>query len=384
MSGAGFWPKEVSLPPNEALSLYSDVGAMQRAYARGRNLSMDCYESDPLLDTRWAELVDRHPKASAFHSTNWLAALKNTYGYRPVVISTSRSTEKLSNGIVCCRIKSWLTGWRLVSLPFADHCDPLVEHPDECYPLVFHLSRQVDQGRWGYFETRPLSWKPDRGTSLNESARYYFHSLDLRRSEMELFRGFDKDCIQRKIRRAEREGLRDEQGNSNELLREFYGLLLITRRRHGLPPQPLGWFRELAIAFGPGLQVRVAYKGEQPVASILTLSHKKSLVYKYGCSDTRFHRLGGMQLLMWNAIREARHNGCEELDMGRSDADNPGLIAFKKNWGASMKALSYWRYPCGIRARPMEWQRTFMRRLVSLAPDVALTAAANLLYRHAA
>jgi hypothetical protein len=29
--------------------------------------------------------------------------------------------------LVFCRVRSWLTGRRSISLPFSDHCEPLVE-----------------------------------------------------------------------------------------------------------------------------------------------------------------------------------------------------------------------------------------------------------------
>ncbi len=71
------------------------------------------------------------------------------------------------------------------------------------------------------------------------------------------------------------------------------------------------------------------------VASILTLSHKKTIVYKCGCSDAAANKFGGMALLFWRTIQEAQENGFEDLDMGRSDTDQPGLIAFKEHWGAT-------------------------------------------------
>jgi lipid II:glycine glycyltransferase (peptidoglycan interpeptide bridge formation enzyme) len=156
----------------------------------------------------------------------------------------------------------------------------------------------------------------------------------------------------------------------------------MTRRRQGLPPQPIAWFRRLIGAFGSGLKIRVAYKGDLPVASILTLSDTKSMVYKYGCSDVRFHRLGGMQLLLWNAIKEAKENGCEDLDMGRSNTNNVGLITFKKRWGAIERELSYWTYPLRPQAQPTIWQKRLLQNVVSISPDVALKAVGNLLYRH--
>ena len=48
---------------------------------------------------------------------------------------------------------------------------------------------------------------------------------------------------------------------------------------------------------------------------------------------------------MWKAIQEAKNDQLDEFDMGRSDCDNPGLIAFKDRWGAARSTLSYLRYP---------------------------------------
>ena len=75
---------------------------------------------DPLCDPRWSEFIERHPDASIFHSAGWLEALRRTYGYEPLVVTTSGRNEPLLNGIVLCRVRSWATGDRLVSLPFSD------------------------------------------------------------------------------------------------------------------------------------------------------------------------------------------------------------------------------------------------------------------------
>src|SRR6266480_325738 len=89
-----------------------------------------CYQLDPTRDSRWAELVERHPRASVFHSVGWLKALQRTYKYEPAAFTTSSSAGDLKNGLVFCHINSWLTGRRLVSLPFSDHCEPLCDWTD--------------------------------------------------------------------------------------------------------------------------------------------------------------------------------------------------------------------------------------------------------------
>jgi hypothetical protein len=343
---------------------------------------MTVHEIDPLNDPRWNEFVERHPRSSIFHSPMWLQALQNAYGYVPFAVSTSPPSEKLENGVLYCQVKSWLTGWRLVSLPFSDHCEPLVNDSIELDCLLSHLKCQVDQHKWSYLEIRPIAEEPGVTTELERSIAYYLHCIDLRKDLSELFRGFHKDCVQRKIRRAEKESLDYEEGCSEALLEKFYRLLLITRRRQHLPPQPRLWFRQLMAKLGQSLKIRVASKNGLPVASIVTILHKNTMTYKYGCSDTRYHKLGGTALLFWKAIEEAKKVHCVSFDLGRSSMDNEGLIAFKEHWGASRTVMNYWRYPHKPNQTPSLWRTNLINKAVSMAPEFSLIAAGRLFYPH--
>ena len=340
------------------------------------------YELDPLCDSRWADFVGRHPRASVFHSPNWLRALRSVYGYDPVLVTTCPPGASLTNGLVFCRVTSWLTGRRFVSLPFSDHCEPLVDRSEELDEMLLHMKRYIDRDRWRYIEIRPVSFQPSGATEFGHLVTYSFHRLDLSLSSEGLFRNFHKDCVQRKIRRAEREKLQYEEGTSEDLLQKFYRLLVMTRRRQYLPPQPLTWFRGLIAAFGNDLKIRVASKNGVAVASILTLSHKKTMIYKYGCSNAAFNNLGGTALLFWKTIQEAKDDGLESLDMGRSDVGNRGLIAFKEHWGSSATPINYWTYPKRPESRSTGWKKSLADKLVSAAPDLALETAGRLLYRH--
>jgi CelD/BcsL family acetyltransferase involved in cellulose biosynthesis len=355
------------------------------AFSIDRNVESvrECaFEIDPLLDPRWAGLLDRHPQASVFHSPNWLQALRTVYGYAPVVVTTCPPGTSLSNGLVFCRIKSWLTGQRLVSLPFSDHCEPLVDSSDELDDMLLYMRHNVDKDSWKSVEIRPISREPSSHTKFARGVTYCFHRLDLSRSAEDLFRSFHKDCVQRKIRRAERENLKYEEGTSENLLQEFYRLVVLTRRRQCLPPQPLKWFRGLISAFGKNLKIRMASKDGVGIAGILTLSHKKSMVYKYGCSDAKFNRFGGTPLLFWKTIQEAKDRGFEEFDLGRSDSDNLGLIAFKDRWCGQRALLQYWNYPNRPSRPTASWKKGLAKQVVSAAPDLALVEVGRLLYRH--
>jgi Acetyltransferase (GNAT) domain len=343
------------------------------------------YRIDPLADPRWRELVLSHPRGSVFQSPEWLEALHRTYGYEPVALTTSPPGGQLTNGFVFCRIKSWLTGCRLVSVPFADHCDPLVRTEEELNRLLVPLKLQVDADEWKYLGFRPRTYSDDGDDHLGIAAEYWAHRIDLAPPLEELYRGFHKNCIQRNIRRAEQQSLTYEEGGSERLLGEFYKLLVMTRRRQHLPPQPYAWFRNLIACMKEIVKIRLASKAGQPVAAILTLHYKNTLVYKYGCSDRRFKSIGGAPFLFWKAIQAAKSDGCCEFDLGRSDLDNTGLSTFKQRLGATRNPLTYWRYPKTESAAEMA-SHSGLRRVAGEVfghmPAPLLRATGRLLYRH--
>jgi hypothetical protein len=341
------------------------------------------YSIDPLHDARWPEFVCRHPNASVFHTRGWLCALQTTYGYEPVVFTTSAPDEGLHNALLFCVVRSWLTGSRLVSLPFSDRCEPLVEDADQFRALFSFVESLRQKEGWKYVEIRSANSLLAFGGSFGRATTYCLHRLDLRPSLDVLYKGFHKDCIQRKISRAEREPLTYEAGRSPSLLQQLYELLQLTRLRHHLPTQPFEWFQSLVTWMGKDACIRIASKAGRPVAGILTINHRKKMVYKYGGSNAHFNSLGGTPMLFWQAIKEAKQEGLEELDLGRSDIDNPGLIAFKGRWSAECSTLTTWRAP--MVASSLRLERLKVRCAKSVfgrLPDSMLTMAGRILYRH--
>ena len=344
------------------------------------------HKLDPLRDPRWQTLVDCHPCASVFHTRGWLMALYRTYGYRPLVFTTSSPVGELKNGLVFCRIRSWITGQRMVSLPFSDHCEPLINSPEELDFLVGCMQAEMEHQEWRYLEFRPAngSFNPIRTTGDFRAAKlYYLHRLDLRPKAESIFNGLHKDSVQRRVRHAERASLDCECGRSDKLLKDFYELLVLTRRRHHLPPQPYSWFRNLVDCVGDSLEIRVAYKDQVPTDAILTLRFRNVVYYKYGCSNRKFKDLGGTTLLLWKAIQDSKDAGAEEFDLGRSEIGNKGLIAFKDHWTEGHTSMVYWRYPAPSSLVPSESRRLKLaKHIFAWMPRGLLTMTGELIYRH--
>jgi CelD/BcsL family acetyltransferase involved in cellulose biosynthesis len=347
---------------------------------------MTVYRIDPIADPRWGQFLEQNPRASVFHTPAWLRTLQETYGYEPFALTTSAPGTPLSNGIPFCRVKSWLTGDRLVSVPFADHCEPLFEDAGELQTVLeFALAQERDSSK--YVEIRPLPsqrFELEAQTRWQAGRTFRLHLLDLKPSLEDLLRSFDKNSVQRRLRRVAREELVYEEGSSLALLKKFYYLQILTRRRHKLPPQPLSWFRNLLEFLAPHAKVRVLSKGDLPIASILTLSYNGVVIYKYGCSDARYNNIAGTAFLFWQTIQEAKAQGAHTFDMGRSDLDNPGLIHFKSNWGTADLALTYWRYPDPAPSpiHSPSKSKEMAGYILSHLPDSLLVLLGSTLYKH--
>lgn len=341
---------------------------------------MNLYVTNPLTDPRWTELVRNHPRSSAFHQVGYLQALAQTYKYEPAVVTASGPDCCLEDGLVFCRIRSFLTGKRLVSLPFADHCDPLISSPEQFrnYAQWLQNTRKIE--KLNFIEIRPRIALPS--SALEPGKTYRFHELDLEPSLENLFSGLHKSSIQRRIQRAEREHLKYEVGTSQSLLRSFYQLLAITRRRHRLLPQPMSWFENLLQFMDKNTQIRLASKNGRPLGAILTLRHRNTVMYKYGCSDHKLHNLGVMPFLFWRLIEESKNEGMTTIDFGRSDVEQTSLSGFKEKLGARATTISYFRSPRAHDDLSEGWLRKTAGLVFSVLPTPAQAIAGKIVYRH--
>ncbi len=347
---------------------------------------MTVFSLDPLTDNRWTEFLMAHPESSVFHTREWLQSIRLTYGYEPVVFTTS-SGNTITNGVVLCRISSWLTGKRMVSLPFSDHCQPLAIGAD-LSEILRHLSTERKSNAQQYIEIRPATYDKSAAAinDFEQSDLFHTHTIDLNGDLNQIYKRFHDSCIRRKIKRAEREELSYESGRSDELFRQFRALHLLTRRRHKLPPQPEAWFRNIVRCLGEMVTIHVASKGDTPVASIVTASHKSTLVYKYGVSDGQYNNLGATPFLFWKVIQQAHAAGIQQFDLGRSDYDDEGLVAFKEHLGATRAELRYYRHASHARTKRSQvdsgylssWAREALIRL----PDSMLARVGQLVYPH--
>jgi hypothetical protein len=343
---------------------------------------MDFHIIDPTSYPGWDNLLLSTPRGTFFHSSSWARVLKHSYGYSPCYFA-SIDTERLVALIPVMEVNSFLTGRRGVSLPFTDYCDSIPDGEVKFQDLLDFIIKYGKKRRWKSLELRGgANLLPDALPSVS----YLGHTLNLSRNEEYIFSGF-RDSTKRNIKKAIKEAVEVKINNSSVSIKEFYRLNCMTRKNHGLPPQPLHFFKkvfEYIISSKSGLVVLASFGGRY-IAGALFFHFGDSAIFKYGASDNRYRHLRANNLVMWEAIRWYVQNDYKSLFFGRTDFDNQGLIQFKSGWGATEQEINYYRYDFKKEAFVSGSSRVtgFHNKIFRNIPISILTKIGALVYKHA-
>jgi len=241
-----------------------------------RFLNPDFMFLDPRKHPDWDDLLLATPGYSFFHSSAWARVLAEAYGYTPFYFAIIEG-GKFRALVPIMEVNSLLTGKRGVSLPFTDYCDPIIGDGLD-FPDLFRQITEFGRKRgWRYIELRggdgffstqhsalsnvskdgsgpePRTSNLEPGSSslaprsLNlvpVFARFLGHTLDLTKGEEALYAA-QRDSTRRNIKKAEKEKVEVRIKTTPGAVGEFYRLNCMTRREHGLPPQPYHFFERV-------------------------------------------------------------------------------------------------------------------------------------------
>lgn len=337
---------------------------------------------DPRVEPGWDDFV-RDGGGGIFHSSAWARVLCAAYSHTPAYLVLS-SGGRPEAALPVMDVRSWPLPRRGVSLPFSDYCEPLLPDGRAADGLFETLLQWGRRRGW-----RRLELRGAEGLGLNgpPSARYYGHDVPLDGGETRLWEGLS-GATRRNIRRAGDQGVTVRFEQTLDAMRRFYALNVLTRRRHGLPPQPWGFFRQLhhhLIGPGAGRVVTADYRG-RTIAGSVFLHFGRRAHYKYGASDLRFQSLRANNLVMWEAMRRYAEEGVRGLCLGRTDLPNEGLRRFKRGWGARERLIEYHTYD--LRAAAFTAPRPAVSNLSAAVfrrlPPPLLRLAGTMIYRYAA
>lgn len=336
---------------------------------------------DPRSQPEWDVFVRTRQDATVFHTSAWCRVLTDTYGYRPAYVVSRDEAGAITGGVPLMLVDSWLTSRRLVGLPFSDVCHPLL--PTEgAEELLIAAREQAEPLKAASVELRGPSHAAMPEVGFSNGTVFYQHIIELDAAMDSRV----QSSARRAIRKAQNEGVTVRESVTEKDMRRFYELMLLTRRKHGLLPQPWRFFQNIQRHLMENEMGRLllAEHGGKVIAGDLLLRFGDQLVYKFNASDPRNLSVRPNNLLLWQAMQLGREQGCRTLDLGRCEEDNEGLRRFKLLWGSREEQLPYYHYPEGEGSSSLlasRAARTALQLFVRFSPGPVLQAAGSVLYR---
>ncbi|MHC4568451.1 MAG: GNAT family N-acetyltransferase [Planctomycetota bacterium] len=346
---------------------------------------------DPTVDTRWDDFVAAHSHGWICHLAGWKKVLEGTFPHMRghYLVLLDKDTKTIRAGLPVFEVTSWITGTRLVSIPYATLSDPLVSSAEDfgkLFESVLELSKQV---RASYIQIRSHNSQPlIRDQRVAGTYVYKHHYLQLSEDPERLRKNFHRTCVRQRISRAIKSGLTLRTADSESNLRDFYRLYVLSRKRLGLPPQPYVFFRLLwKIFLGSGrIHVLLALKGSKPVAASMLLKFKDRVSVEWMVSDSKYRDLSPNHYLFWEAMKNAWDEGFKIFDFGRTSRHNHPLMDFKTRWGTKIVDLPNYYYPRALSAKLAEPESSQSYRLMSAvlrrAPLCVTIPIGRFCYRH--
>jgi serine/alanine adding enzyme len=294
--------------------------------------------------TQWDDFIKSHPEGSPFQLGCWLRTIQDTYSFKPLLYIFRNEDGTISSAFCFFRIKSLLTGTRIVSIPFSDHCALLCSDPGQQNELLAEIIEE-HRHRVNYIEIRA---DLRNGCGLVCHNYYKRHVLELSPNPSMVMKNIDKRTIQYCIRKGQRSGVDIREENCQFGMDEFYRLNKLTRKKHGIPSQPKKFFENMLrhVISNGHASMKLAFYESRVVAAGLFFKFKDTVHYKYNASDPGYlSKATPNHLLTWTAIEQACLEGYRFFDFGRTAPDNVGLMRYKEMWGAKAMDLPYYYYP---------------------------------------
>lgn len=311
-----------------------------------------------------------------------MRVLAQTYDFDFRASVKRNSSGELTSGLSFCHIND-LCGERIVMLPFSDFVVPATAGDAEWRALVQPL---IDAGVQVKVQTSSDSdaLRDDRFVVAKSCLH---HSVKLDADISELVRRF-RPLPRRNIRASEAAGLTFRVAEDPAHLRAFFDLHLgVRKNRHQLLAQPYALFENLWKSFveqGAGALI-LGFDGEVVAGGCLLLEFDGVLYYKFAASHPKYRSVGVSHAAVHASMIHGLERGYSALDLGRSDVDQPGLIDFKRRFGAEVSDL----HTLTLKNSPPEqrveatWIVSEITRLFvrESTPDELTEQAGDLLYR---
>ena len=314
----------------------------------------------------WDQFVARAEGSSFCHLAGWREILSDVLGAECLYRVVRDGGGEWQGVLPLVRVRSWIFGHYLVSLPFLNDGGPLGS-PAARRQLVQEAVTEARRSRADLLELRTRdAGEVGGGLGLQVSSRKITVLRPLPPSPDELFASFHSK-LRNQIRRPLKDGLTARFGPDQR--EPFYEVFARTMRDLGTPVLPRALFDRIAAAFRDLVVFGVVYGGDQPLAGGCGFVWRGEFEMTWAGALRAARPLAANMLLYWAFMEQMIARGVRVFNFGRCTPGG-GTHQFKQQWGGSDVPLRWCQYaPGGLKATPspddpaFSWGPRLWRRL---------------------
>ena len=292
---------------------------------------------NPGDDTAIERFIVKHPQATVFHRSAWLAAIEQATGHRTHWLIAER------DGAFCAALPlteahSPLFGRALVSTGFAVGGGLLEAAPGEGAGLFAAAEELAVRRACPTIELRGGALPDGPGWHHKHDSHAGFVRELARSDEADLL------AIPRKQRAEVRRGLGNDltvmTGRSEADRASHYAIYAESVRNLGTPVFPRALFDAVLDHLGDDADILTVSRDGRPLASVLSLYHRGTVLPYWGGGVFAARTWRANDVMYYALMCHARQRGCTRFDFGRSKVGT-GPYHFKRNWGFTPEPLHY-------------------------------------------
>src|SRR5262249_30083332 len=294
---------------------------------------------------QWDSFVMQHQQGTLFHLTVWQRIIARAFAYKPLYLAAVDEGE--IRGVLPLFLgANPLTGRTLISTPFAVYGGVCAGGQAAHDALIEAASALAQKQKVEYLELRLREPDPSTGFAIKELYVNFETAIDP--DPERLMKALPRDT-RYMIRKGQKAGLRATRGHNH--LDTFYEIYAQSVRNLGTPVFAKKFFRIVLEELGEAAEIRVIWKDETGVASVLSFRFRDWILPYYGGSTLVGRQCAANNFMYWELLESARQRGIRNFDFGRSKLGT-GSYSFKADWNMRERPLPYQFYLVKRREMP--------------------------------
>jgi len=292
-------------------------------------------------EEKWNSFTSQHAQASPYHHFAWKKTIEKAYGHQCYYLIAENSEQEIVGVLPSVSIIPPFIAGKLCALPFCDLGASLVTDDLIEEQLIDKGSNITLQHKLSVFEYRAsqrYDLHKDHTEDLSKDQKVRM-LLELPGSSEELLASF-KAKLRSQIKKAVKNGLTVELGQSDQLINEFYDVFTCNMKDLGSPTHSKSWFKEIKNNYMKDMIVSVIKHEGKPVGAGIVLFNGTIAAIPWASTKREYNRLSPNMLLYWSLLEYTTDHGYRVFDFGRSSYGE-GTFKFKRQWGARPVPLKW-------------------------------------------